>query len=51
MFVSGMKCKIICFGHLQSEVGELQRKSQQVIQERERELEQLKQSMTSLTVS
>ncbi|XP_063049050.1 finTRIM family, member 67 [Engraulis encrasicolus] len=34
-----------------SEVGELQRKSQQVIQERERELEQLKQSMTSLTLS
>ncbi|KAL2097033.1 hypothetical protein ACEWY4_006240 [Coilia grayii] len=34
-----------------NEVGEIQRKSQQVIQERERELEQLKQSMTSLTLS
>ncbi|XP_076150593.1 finTRIM family, member 67 [Alosa pseudoharengus] len=34
-----------------SEIGEMQRKSQQVIQEREKELEQLKHSMTSLTLS
>ena len=42
---------MIFFGNFQSEIGEMQRKSQQAIQEREKELEQLKQSMTSVTVS